>query len=160
MIADVHSYSQRRRKRLRHVRCFLNGEDVTSRSFYADTRRGVVRLYKLNAEGKRYIDPTGWPRRVAVEERHGVVRIVRAHRHRPMVRTLEGCAGQAVQMALTHPKIATISPSIVLHPKWAAAVLEERRVRPDAFGALPIEFDRSQARTSARLILRQRRVPA
>jgi hypothetical protein len=30
------------------VRCFLNGQDVTSRCFYYDGRRKIVRLYTLN----------------------------------------------------------------------------------------------------------------
>jgi len=62
------------------MRVFLNGEDVTSRCFYADGRRGVVRLYRLNERGKKFVEPIlnapYWdvPMRVATEERHGRVR--------------------------------------------------------------------------------------
>ncbi len=63
----------------RGLRVFLDGVEVTSRCFYADGRRGVVRLYKLNADGKKYrapiIDAPHWdvPWRVATEELRGKV---------------------------------------------------------------------------------------
>lgn len=53
----------------RRSRIWLNGTEVTSRCVYADMRRGVVRLYALNAEGKKYADGD----RVATEERRGHV---------------------------------------------------------------------------------------
>lgn len=73
----------RDRKRSRQTRVFLNGVDVTARCFYADGRRGVVRLYRLNAEGKKYVEhaefthwnvPAHLRPRVAKEERRGHVR--------------------------------------------------------------------------------------
>lgn len=36
----------------------MNGEDVSARCFYADDRNGVVRLYKLNANGHKYVRGT------------------------------------------------------------------------------------------------------
>jgi len=71
---------RRNRKIVRTLRVFLNDVEVTNRCFYADGRRGVVRLYKLNAEGRKYtvpiIDAPHWavPRRVATEELRGKVR--------------------------------------------------------------------------------------
>ena len=56
--------------RCRRTRVWLNGVDVTTRCFYADGRRGVVRLYRLNAEGRKFIENG----RVATEERRGQVR--------------------------------------------------------------------------------------
>jgi len=41
----------------RRYRCFLNGEDVTSRTFYVDSRRGIVRRFKHNEKGQFYFDP-------------------------------------------------------------------------------------------------------
>jgi hypothetical protein len=61
------------------TRVWLDGVEVTNRCFYADGRRGVVRLYRLNAEGRKFIQPIlnapHWavPRRVATEERRGHV---------------------------------------------------------------------------------------
>lgn len=60
----------RRKCRLRRV--WFNGVDVTNRCFYADGRRGVVRMYKLNAEGRKYVDPNVRVR-LATEERRGRV---------------------------------------------------------------------------------------
>jgi hypothetical protein len=74
--------ARRRRdlRRTKYLRVFLNGVDVTSRCFYADGRRGVVRLYRLNEENKKFMEPIinaqHWdvPRRVATEELRGQVR--------------------------------------------------------------------------------------
>jgi len=71
---------RRDRRRCRTARVFRNGIDVTGRCFYADGRRGVVRLYRLNAAGKIFKEPIlhapHWnvPVRVATEERRGHVR--------------------------------------------------------------------------------------
>jgi hypothetical protein len=56
-------------------RAWLNGEEVTTRCFYADDRRGIVRLYK-HSNGRAYVENG----RVAVEERRGQVRIGRGDR--------------------------------------------------------------------------------
>jgi hypothetical protein len=76
---------RRNRKILnRGLRVWFNGVEVTRRCFYADGRRGVVRLYKLNANGQKYREPIAnyvpwtppdvvrW--RVATEELRGKVR--------------------------------------------------------------------------------------
>jgi hypothetical protein len=65
---------RRDRKRCRGVRVWLNGRDVTRRCFYADGRRGVVRLFRENAEGKTYLERVDGEMRVATEERRGHVR--------------------------------------------------------------------------------------
>jgi hypothetical protein len=65
------------------TRVWLNGVEVTHRCFYADGRRGVVRLYKLNADGQKYVEhaqfrhwnvPPHLRPRVATEELRGTVR--------------------------------------------------------------------------------------
>lgn len=70
--------------RCRGTRVWLDGAEVTARCFYADGRRGVVRLYRLNAEGKMFVErpyfknwavPSHLRPRVATEERRGHVRI-------------------------------------------------------------------------------------
>lgn len=72
MVLNVH----RRRDwaKCMRARVWLNGEEVTSRCFYADGRRGVVRLHCHNASGRLYPDPTR-PDRLATEERRGRVRL-------------------------------------------------------------------------------------
>jgi hypothetical protein len=71
-------------KRARTTRVWLNGVDVSDRCFYADGRRGVVRLYRLNAQGQKFLEPIldapHWdvPKRVAKEERRGRVQWRRA----------------------------------------------------------------------------------
>lgn len=35
---------------------FIDGEDVTNHCFESDDREGYVGLYKLNAEGHKYVD--------------------------------------------------------------------------------------------------------
>ena len=69
MTLSVHR--RRQAARCRRSRIWLNGTEVTTRCFYADMRRGVVRLYSLNAEGKKY---RGRDNSVATEERRGRVR--------------------------------------------------------------------------------------
>lgn len=66
-------------RRCKKIGVLFNGVDVTTRCFYADGRRGVVRLYRLNADGKKFTEPIlnapHWdvPRRLAVEELRGRV---------------------------------------------------------------------------------------
>ncbi len=45
MIAKVGHASRRDRKRVKKYHAFLNGEDISRRCFYADTARGVVRVF-------------------------------------------------------------------------------------------------------------------
>lgn len=59
-------------RRTMHARVWLNGVDVSSRCFYADGRRGVVRLYVLGDDGRPQLDETR--KRLLVEERRGHVR--------------------------------------------------------------------------------------
>lgn len=74
MVANVCGTGQRRRLAMRRgVRCLLNGVDVTSRAFYADTRRGIVRLFRTDISGKKYLDDGD----IAKEERRGRVRLIR-----------------------------------------------------------------------------------
>lgn len=62
-------------KGARRYRCFLNGQEVTTSTFYVDSRRGVVRMYLRNAEGCLYVQPgTDQP---AWIERRGRVRLRR-----------------------------------------------------------------------------------
>ena len=69
-------YKASRDFRLGRVRrCFLNGREITDQTFYCDTRRGIVRLYKLNAEGKKYLDPV--THEAAWEEKRGHVKLRR-----------------------------------------------------------------------------------
>ncbi len=61
----------RDRRRCRNAKVWLNGRDVTHQCFYADGRRGVVRLYSLNADGKKFVTrPYG---ETATEEQRGRV---------------------------------------------------------------------------------------
>ena len=63
------------RRAMRH-RAWLNGVEITRRCFYADVRRGVVRCYRLNEVGQKYVENA----RVATEELRGrvVVRRIEA----------------------------------------------------------------------------------
>jgi hypothetical protein len=76
----LNAHRRRDRKRCIRTRVWLNDVEVTNRCFYADGRRGVVRLYKLNERGQKYLEPIidapHWavPRRVAMEELRGRVR--------------------------------------------------------------------------------------
>lgn len=78
MTLNVHR--RRDRRKCYRTRVWFNGVDVTNRCFYADGRRGVVRLYRLNAEGRKFVEPIinapHWnvPMRVATEELRGHVR--------------------------------------------------------------------------------------
>ena len=73
MIREVHACSRRTYKKALHSRAWLNGVDVSRRCFYADDRRGIVRLYDLDAAGHYYRRGGS----VAKIERHGKVRIER-----------------------------------------------------------------------------------
>jgi hypothetical protein len=53
MVINVHRRKDARRART--YRCFLNGRDITNDCFYADPRRGIVRVYLRNAEGRAYL---------------------------------------------------------------------------------------------------------
>jgi hypothetical protein len=76
----LNAHRRRDLKRTRCTRVLLDGVDVTNRCFYADGRRGVVRMYKLNLSGQKYLEPIinapHWdvPRRIATEEKRGHVR--------------------------------------------------------------------------------------
>lgn len=82
----LNAHKRRQRKRCRRTRVFLDGVDVSRLCFFADARRGVVRLYRKDAEGKYCVENMenahrGWWRvpphlrpRVAREERRGHVR--------------------------------------------------------------------------------------
>lgn len=69
MTLNVHR--RRDRPRCFRVRVFLDGVDVTTRCFYADGRRGIVRLYSWTADGRPFLNDKGRP---ATEERRGQVR--------------------------------------------------------------------------------------
>jgi hypothetical protein len=76
MVRNTHAASRRDRKKCRRTRAWLNGEEVTDRCFYADNRRGVVGLYRLDANGHKYVDMAR--REVAREWRRGKVAIERS----------------------------------------------------------------------------------
>lgn len=73
----LHAHRRRDRQRCSRARVWLDGIEVTHRCFYADRRRGVVRLYRLNGDGRKYVEFAAGGPRVATEERRGrvVVRI-------------------------------------------------------------------------------------
>jgi len=63
------------REASKRYRVFFNGVDVTAHTQKVDTRRGVIRLLRTDAEGKRYID---WETHSsAVVERRGHVKLRR-----------------------------------------------------------------------------------
>ncbi len=70
--STLNSDRQRRRK---YYRVFLNGRDVSLQCHYADARRGVVRLFVKDPNGKWRINETRDG--VVREERRGRVRIMR-----------------------------------------------------------------------------------
>lgn len=74
MIATVKG-SRRKAKKAMHLRAFLNGQDISKRCFYADSRRGIARVYLLTDGGRPYVvDPRG---RVATATWRGRVRLER-----------------------------------------------------------------------------------
>jgi hypothetical protein len=58
-VYTVRTSNRKAQRRAFHSRAWLNGVNVTTRCFYADPRRGVVRLYLLNVDGKKYKTATG-----------------------------------------------------------------------------------------------------
>lgn len=76
----VYGLHRPRRTRINanRYRVFLNGHEVTDRTFYVDSRRGVVRMYLHGSDGRPYTVPVGGGRFVAAStERRGRVRLVR-----------------------------------------------------------------------------------
>jgi hypothetical protein len=65
---------RRTRINMHRYRAFFNGHDVTTRTFYVDSRRGIVRMFRLNADGDIYVEPNG---EAATVERRGHVRLRR-----------------------------------------------------------------------------------
>lgn len=74
MVVNVRG-PRRVRKQMGRYRCFLNSREVTNRTFYADGRRGVVRMYLLSYDGEPYVDSATGD--VAWEERRGRVALRR-----------------------------------------------------------------------------------
>lgn len=78
--ADVYGHRwpvgmlNRDRKAMGRYRVFLNGRDVTDRTFFVDSRRGVVRMF-LHRDGMPYVTDK---QERATEERRGHVRLRRA----------------------------------------------------------------------------------
>lgn len=60
---------------MRRYRVFLDGNDVTTRTYYVDSRRGIVRMFKHNDDGLVYLDPV--TREPAQEKRRGKVKLIR-----------------------------------------------------------------------------------
>lgn len=56
MIRDIHAASRRDRKKASRCVVVLNGIDVSRDAFYADDRRGLVRLYRRNSYGVPLVD--------------------------------------------------------------------------------------------------------
>lgn len=66
---------RRTRINMMRYRAFFNGHDVTLSTFYVDSRRGIIRMFKRNEEGRHYVDPaTG---EAAWEEKRGNVKLIR-----------------------------------------------------------------------------------
>jgi hypothetical protein len=65
--------SRTRRQRIASTRVWLNGQEVTARCFYADPRRGLVRLFLHNAEGRPFLNRETME--AAKEERRGRVKV-------------------------------------------------------------------------------------
>lgn len=73
MVRNVNASSRRVRRKSRNCRAWLNGREVTNRCFYADSRRGIVRLFLHDSGGHCYVDPATM--KPAQIERRGHVRI-------------------------------------------------------------------------------------
>lgn len=71
MVLNVHR--RRDRARCRKARVWLNGQEVTHRCFYADGRRGVVRLYQYE-NGRPFVDWRTRGTSLSTEELKGHVR--------------------------------------------------------------------------------------
>lgn len=68
---DVHRWITHRNRTGERLRVYLNGVDVTEHCYFADDVEGIVRVWKTNAQGRRYLDPA--THRAASEELHGAV---------------------------------------------------------------------------------------
>jgi hypothetical protein len=66
---------RRTRINMMRYRVFFNERDVTTQTFYVDSRRGIVRMFTLNDDGHIFVDPE--THEVAREERRGHVRLSR-----------------------------------------------------------------------------------
>ena len=66
-----------RRTRINQMRyrAFFNGHDVTSSTFYVDSRRGSIRMFKRDDEGRHYVDQVTGD--VAWDEKRGNVKLIR-----------------------------------------------------------------------------------
>lgn len=71
MIVNAFSRDRAQGALARRCRAWIDGQEITSRCYYADDARGVVRVYKLNDEGKKY-QVNG---EVATEELQGAVEL-------------------------------------------------------------------------------------
>lgn len=72
MILDINRRSKRYKKKCRKVKTVtLNGEDVTRRCTYLDTRRGIVVLFAVD-ENEDYILDLDRPKKVRL---NGKVRV-------------------------------------------------------------------------------------
>ncbi len=65
--------SQGRRTRL--ARCWLDGVEVSKDCFYADPRRGVVRVYLKLEGGRFFVKSIGNTQEVAWQEKRGKVKV-------------------------------------------------------------------------------------
>ena len=67
---------------MHRYRVFLDGREVTERTFYVDSRRGRVRLYQHDSDGKKHTVPDGEGGfELAWAEVRGHVRLVRRWGH-------------------------------------------------------------------------------
>lgn len=74
-VYNVRARNRKSARRSMHCRAWLNGIEVTERCFYADPRRGVVRLFLLDVDAKKYVNrATG---EVAWAEFSGQVVVIR-----------------------------------------------------------------------------------
>jgi hypothetical protein len=78
MVYDAHRarYNTKQWDRMVRVRVWLDGVEVTKRSFYADPRRGVVRRYVTDASGALVVDQVKYE--IVREELRGRVVVRRA----------------------------------------------------------------------------------
>lgn len=83
----LNAWRPRQRKRCQQTRVLLDGSDVTARCFYADGRRGLVRLYVHDDSGKPAV--TDWDKgTLAAEVKRGRVRFIQ-RRHMANADALE-----------------------------------------------------------------------
>jgi hypothetical protein len=74
MVVDCRRPGRKGFKKARTMRCFLNGEDITRQTFYADTKRGIARVFLLNENGRPYVAKD---RKAATATWRGQVRLAR-----------------------------------------------------------------------------------